>query len=264
MPATCSIRVKLLLTAVVVFAIASIPARAQESEQDIAADGGSQTVLQSIHIPLIKNAPFSLTLATEWSRPMSNGGSFTVVNSRPIKRDRDGRLYEERWLLAPKGSEHQSIISYIQIADPKARTLYNCSVSRHVCDLLPLSSDEAKLLPPSTFKSGPLPSGKGSRLHEDLGAQTFAGLPVHEYRDTTTLDPGVLGNDLPMFIVRQFRYSSELGINLTSMLDNPQSGRQIFTVTEISTTDPDPAYFQIPAGYKVVDHRKPPAPTAGP
>ena len=75
--------------------------------------------------------------------------------------------------------------------------------------------------------------------------------------DTTTLNPGVLGNDLPMSIIREFRYSSELGINLTSTLNNPQSGRQTFTVTEISTSDPDPAFFQVPSGYKIVDHRKP-------
>ncbi len=247
-------RIPLLATAIL-FAMTVTYAYAQENEQSIAADGGSQTLLQSIHVPLIPNAPFSLTLSTEWTRPMANGGTFTVVNTRAIKRDRQGRLYEERWLLAPKGSNGSSRMNYIQIADPTARTLYNCSVFRHVCELLTLSSSEARLIPPSLFKSGPLPGGKGSILHEDLGVQTFAGLPVHGYRDTTTFDPGALGNDLPMAIIREFRYSSELGINLSSMLDNPQSGHQVFTVTAISTTDPDPALFQIPIGYKVVDRR---------
>ena len=46
-----------------------------------------QEVLQSIFVPFLSNAPFSLTLATEWSRPMNNGGTFATVNSRPIKRD---------------------------------------------------------------------------------------------------------------------------------------------------------------------------------
>jgi len=264
MHAARSIQIWSLLIATVVFSMTCLLANAQENEQEIAADGGSQTLLQSIHVPLIKNAPFSLTLATDWARPMANGGSFTVANSRPIKRDRDGRLYEERWLLSPKGSSYASTISYIQIADPTARTLYNCNVPHHVCELLTLSSAETKLLPPSTFKSGPLPNGKGVRVHEDLGEQIYAGLPVHEYRDTTTLEPGVLGNDLPMSIVREFRYSADLGINLTSQLENPQSGRQTFTVTEINTADPDPTFFQIPNGYKVVDHRKPTPQPAGP
>ena len=257
MPALCVLRVKLLLIALIFCMAGLSEGHAQEDEQAIAMDGGSQTILQSIHVPLIKNAPFSLTLATEWARPMTNGGSFTVVNSRPIKRDRDGRLYEERWELIPKGGAFSSSMTYIQIADPALRTLYNCNVRRHLCELLTVSSLESKLLPPSSFQSGPLANGKGTRQHEDLGAQTFAGLPVHEYRDTTVLVPGALGNDLPMSIVRDFRYSAELGINLTSTLTNPQSGHQAFTVTDINTNDPDPAFFQVPSGYKVVDHRKP-------
>lgn len=264
MAAQWSFRTKLLLGSAALLSLGFSSLQAQEDEQAIANDGGSQTTLQSIHVPLIKNAPFTLTLATEWSRPMGNGGTFTVVNSRPIRRDREGRLYEERWLLTPKGSAYASTMSFIQIADPATRTLSNCNVRQRTCELLTLSSAESKLLPPSTFKSGPLPNGKGARVHEDLGAQTFAGVPVHEYRDTTTLDPGVLGNDLPMTIIRDFRYSSELGINLTSVLNNPQSGRQTFTVTDINTSDPDPAYFQVPSGFRIIDHRKGLTPPANP
>jgi hypothetical protein len=50
-------------------------------------------------------------------------------------------------------------------------------------------------------------------------------------------------------------------MNLGSMLDTPRLGRQIFTVTEISTTEPDPSFFQPPQGYQVVDRRKTAAPT---
>lgn len=59
-----------------------------------------------------------------------------------------------------------------------------------------------------------------------------------------------------MTTVREFRFSPELGFNLNSMLDTPQLGRQVFTVTEITTTDPDPKFFLTPEGYRVVDVRK--------
>ena len=107
-----------------------------------------------------------------------------------------------------------------------------------------------------------LKDGKGTRTHEDLGATAYLGVPVHYYRDAITLNPGVMGNDLPMSTIREYRHSDELGFNLTSMLDAPQSGRQIFTVTEISTTEPDPSYFQPPQGYQIVDHRKTAPPAA--
>jgi hypothetical protein len=64
-----------------------------------------------------------------------------------------------------------------------------------------------------------------------------------------------------MSIMSEFRYSSELGINLFSVVDNPQIGRQTFTASDITTSEPDPDLFQPPRGYQVVDHRKP-APAA--
>jgi hypothetical protein len=235
----------------------SYHAHAQNPGTVVQPDGGGQEVLQSIFVPLIPHAPFSLTLTTEWTRPMNNGGTFTVVNSRPIKRDGTGRIYEERWLLAPKGSNIPSTMSWIQIGDPVTHTLYQCNVRQHVCELLTLRDSTNIHYEPSLFKSGLLENGKGTRVHEDLGQQFFAGLSVHGYRDTTTLNPGVLGNDLSMSIMNEFRYSSELGINLFSVVDNPQMGRQTFTASEISTTEPDPALFQPPHGYQIVDHRTP-------
>jgi len=235
-------------------------AQAQDDGSTLVLDGGGQEVLQSIFVPYMPNAPFSLTLETEWSRPSNNGGHFTMVNSRPIKRDSTGRVYMERWLLAPKGSNIRSTMSWIQIADPVAHTLYQCNARTKICDLLTLRDTTNVRFQPDLFKSGPLPGGKGSRTHEDLGWTNAAGVVVHYYRDTTTLNAGVLGNDLPMSTVREYRFSPELGINITSVVDAPQVGRQSFTVTEISTTEPNPSWFQPPQGYHVVDRRKPEAP----
>jgi len=229
-------------------------------EGGVSFDGGGQEILQSIFVPYIANRPFSLTLAAEWSRPMNNGGSFTTVNSRPIKRDSEGRIYQERWLMTPRGSKISSQMAWIQIADPVAHTLLQCNARQKVCELLTLRDTTKLRFDPDQFKSGPLKDIKGqdqgTRTHEDLGAQMFAGLLVHEYKDTTTLNAGVLGNDMPMSTVRQYRFCPELGFNLSSVVDAPQIGRQSFTVTEISATEPDPSFFQPPAGYKVVDHRK--------
>lgn len=70
-------------------------------------DGGAsytrnEELLESIFMPELAHAPFSLTLKTEWSRRMANGGTYTVVNSRPIKRDSQRRIYQERWTYPPR------------------------------------------------------------------------------------------------------------------------------------------------------------------
>jgi hypothetical protein len=206
------------------------------------------------------NAPFSLTLQTEWSRPMPNGGTFTATNTRPIKRDISGRIYQERWFLTPKGSRIPPRMSWIQIADPLAHTLYQCNPQTKVCELYTLRDRNALRFNPDSVKSGPLPNNRGTRTHEDLGVSSFAGLPVHEYKDTATINPGEFGNDLPMSTVRHYRYCERLGINLTSDVEAPQIGHESFTVTEINTNQPDPSFFQPPSAYTVVDRR---AGTAG-
>ena len=77
---------------------------------------------------------------------MNNGGTYTVVNSRPLKRDSVGRIYEERWLLSPKGSNIPSQMSWIQIGDPVTHTLYQCNVrakGMRAIDAAAPSSDRA-------------------------------------------------------------------------------------------------------------------------
>ncbi len=244
LPHTCSFRLLIFAAAV----IALLPCAAAQEDGGVSYDNRGQELLESVFVPSTAHAPFSLTLATEWSRPMSNGGTYTIVNTRPIKRDAEGRIYEERWLLAPKGTRIQSRMSWIQIADPVAQTLLECNVREHVCELEDWRFGALPPAKPENVKSGPLASGRGTHTHEDLGSQFFAGLPVHAYRETTTLNPGVMGNDRPMTTVREVRFSPELGFNLNSMLDTPQLGRQVFTVTEITTTDPDPKFFLTPRG----------------
>ncbi len=229
---------------------------AQEDGGFTATDGGGGGVLESIYVPNFPNAPFTLTLHTEWIQTLRNGGTFTTVNARPIMRDGAGRIYQERWLLTPKGTDIRSQMTTIQIDDPVAHKFYNCFVRQKVCELQTAFMGLAHY-DPNRLQSGPLKSGKGVFLHEDLGAASAAGMLVHNYRDTVTLNTGVLGNDAPMATVREFSYSSELGFNLASSLDSAQVGHQVFTVTDLTTNEPDARFFQPPEGYKIIDRRKP-------
>lgn len=103
----------------------------------VTRDGGTDEVLQSLNIPPIAKAPFSFMLETEWIRPLAEGGTWTLTNRRRIARDSSGRVYQERWLLAPKGSKIKSRMSYIQIADPVNHTAMTCSARNHKCIIEP-------------------------------------------------------------------------------------------------------------------------------
>ena len=108
------------------------------AQQPAPADGGSSEVLQSIFIPPLANAPFTLTLATEWVKPLgADGNTITVVNERRIARDHAGRVYQERVLLMPQNMaanmKGKWIVNLRQIADPALHTNLNCFTATKVC-----------------------------------------------------------------------------------------------------------------------------------
>lgn len=225
-------------------------------------DGGVDQVLQSVYIPPIPNAPFTAIIHTQWIRPLLDGGTYTVVNQRQVARDRQGRIYEERWLLVPKDGKFKPRMNVIQIGDPVAHTLYNCFLleTPHRCVLDTYTESPTANYQPPVAQTGALANGDGFQTHEDLGVQTIAGIDVHGMRDTLTYNQGVIGNDRPFDRMREFWFASSLGINLKSELTSPDFGKEIFTLTDVSTSDPEPKLFQIPDGFEVVDRRRPAAP----
>ena len=233
----------------------SLPAHPAQPTQD----GGVREVLESIVIPPIPHAPFTATLATEATKYAADGATMTFVNERHIARDGQGRIYEERWLLVPKGGNVKSSMNWIQLADPKQRTLYNCSPIRHICDLLvyePASDLSAATVHPGSSRS--LPKGDGNVAWEELGNRNIVGIDTEGFRETTTINAGTMGNDQPLTSLSEYWHSPQLGINLLSIRSSPFFGRQSFTITELTAAEPDPQLFELPAGYKVNDQRKNP------
>jgi len=57
-------------------------------------------------------------------------------------------------------------------------------------------------------------------------------------------------------VENEFWWSPQLGLNLSSIKNDPRIGKQTFTVTEVVQGDPDPSLFQLPAGFEVVDRRQ--------
>jgi hypothetical protein len=246
---------QLLLFTLIASAMASTAiAQAPPKEPIIRVpDGGTSGRMESIFIPPKAGAPFSFTLATEWSRPMNNGGSFTLTNERHIVRDSKGRIYQERWILVPKGGKTKSWMDIFQITDPEKHTWYNCSTAKKECNLFRYDLTTHDNFQPPIGTTGPLADGTGFRQHEDLGMGSVEGQETHGYRETTTLNPGTMGNDRQMVATREFWYSTHLAVNLISIVDEPMTGKQVFTAKEITTAEPDPSFFEVPADYKIID-----------
>lgn len=219
-------------------------------------DGGTRGVLESIVITPMANAPFTLTLQTEWVQALADGGTITVVNERRIARDGNGRIYEERWLLVPKNGTVKSRMTTIQIADPSSHTLYNCFLDGpHVCTLVGYSATTSTVFNFDGSPPGPLPNGAGYATRESLGNQMIAGVDTVGTRESVVYNPGVFGNDQKLTVSREYWYAAQLGINLLSKRSDPRFGTQTFTVTSVDLSEPAPELFNLPDGFKVVDHR---------
>jgi hypothetical protein len=242
---------------------AQIPAPPGPGQQYYVEDGGAEGgVLESILIPPKLNAPFTLSLQTEWVRSLSDGGTITTANQRRIARDAEGRVYQERWILVPKGGDVESRMTTIQISDPDNHTLYNCFMldPKKVCELSTFTPSPNAIFNFQGPPTGQLPNGIGEALHEDLGTQLIDGVETIGSRDTVIYNPGIFGNDQKLTIEREFWYSPELGFNLLSKRSDPRIGTQTFTAGDLILSEPDPKLFDLPEGFTIVDRRQPAPP----
>src|SRR5208283_5857943 len=120
----------------------------------------------------------------------------------------------------------------------------NCLTVAKVCEVRPYPLSTQDSYEPAIRTSGPLPNGRGYRQDEDLGLGNTLGEDTHGYRETITINAGVMGNDRPFVSSREFWYSSRLSIDLISTVDDPQTGKQVFTVKDLSTSEPEPSLFE--------------------
>ncbi len=210
-----------------------------------APDGTTFERLQSINVPSRPNAPFSATVNTEWTRIFEDGSSRTLKNRRLIARDAVGRVFQQRTFLAPDGDPGQSRITQIEISDPQQHTVASCDPQGQVCRLNFYRGVGAEVATSSA------PNVKS----ENLGTIAMNGVEVVGTRETQTLNQRVVGTDRPLVITKEFWYSAQLGLNIITKRNDPRSGSEVFTVTDIITGDPDPSLFVLPKTARLIDLR---------
>jgi hypothetical protein len=218
-----------------------------------APDGDSFERLINILIPAISHAPFTSVVTAEWTKTLEDGSTVTRTNHRVVVRDGAGRIFQERRTLVPKDGQTEPEIFRTEISDPALHTKYFCRPDDHVCILRDYGSPPAEL----TEASGVAPGGKMELTREDLGKSNISGVDVVGTRETRIIAAGVIGNDRPIAITKEFWYSPQLGLNVMVKRTDPRVGVQTFTVTEVGLAEPDPKYFKLPAGYTVKDMREP-------
>lgn len=242
----------LSLAAFAIVLVSSLAVRAQEDGVH-APSGGTRMSVESIAVPPLPNAPFTATVSTTWIRILDDSNTMTVQNQRTIARDNIGRIFQERRNLYPAGDPRGKTIRQLEYSDPRTGVIYYCKPDERVCethDYFP------RLAPARAVPAGPRNGGAGFLTRTALGNDNMGGVDVVGTRETTTINAGVAGNDSAISIVKEFWFSSQLGINVVEKRQDPRIGTQTFTVSDISLGEPDARLFDMPSDYRVVDLRK--------
>jgi hypothetical protein len=243
-----------LLLASAVLALNCPSLFSQEAENaGHAPDGDSFDRLINITIPPVQHAPFSSVVTAEWTKTLEDGTTMTRVNHRIVVRDGNGRIFQERRMLVPKDGQAEPELMRTELSDPAQHTKYFCRPQDQVCTLRDYDGPPAEI----AETAGSADGGKTVLTREDLGKSLVSGVEVIGTRETRLIAAGVIGNDRPLTVTKEFWYSPQLGLNMMVKRSDPRIGTQTFTVTEVGLTEPDPKYFKLPAGYRVMDAREP-------
>lgn len=212
-------------------------------------DGGASTHVPGVQLLAIPGAPFSGIDTIEWTRKLEDGSTITTHTTAKLARDSRGRMYRENHHFVPL--DQKSPLYQIHIYDPVSRSQIYCSTQGFKCVITDYK--------PQTFfetrNAGTFADGTRSMVRESLGSKTIEGLYVTGTQETTTINPGVAGNDQALVSTREFWYSQELQTNLEVTRIDPREGKQVIRLNDVSVGEPDAHLFEIPIGYTVRDVR---------
>jgi hypothetical protein len=185
---------------------------------------------QGVFVTPIPNVPLMAVVNTQSSRILANGTTLNQKTLSAIARDDHGRIFNEKRALIPVSETATPPILVIHIYDPQTRKNTFIEVGS-----IPL-----------TGRSPASPYVK----EEDLGTRRMEGVDVHGIRDTQTI-PAEAAGGKDTTVVDEYWYSEDLRLNMLVIHKDPRTGEQTTTVTQVTRSEPDPAIFEIPEGYKV-------------
>jgi hypothetical protein len=215
----------------------------------IAAVPSAQAQNPDIFVTPIPANPFTGTVNVERSFVQKDGQITTLKTAREIGRDSRGRIFNEMRTLVPASSNQSPEIVGVHIYDPETRVTIMVNDLQHTFRKGTVNRPP-EAVPPSflSASSGPntLPQNQFTR-EEDLGNKVIEGLAVHGVRQSQTIPSESGGKGV--VITDEYWYSEDLRINLVLKHNDPRTGGVAMTVTGIKRSEPDPARFEIPAGY---------------
>lgn len=213
---------------------------------------GVQTHIPGVFVTPVGGAPFSGTVEILSRQSMPDGSIYTRRTINHIARNSAGVIYNERRKLVPPEFQSEPIILSFHIYDPSTRLSTFLDPQTHLGRQMVLPTPPQA--PANSTPATAVAHSKGETLTEkDLGVETVAGIPLHGTRKLRTVPATLSGTGREVTVTDDYWYSKELKVYLVLKHNDPRTGEQIVGIVKVDRHEPDPATFQIPPNYKIVD-----------
>lgn len=215
---------------------------------------------------VVKGAPYSAEAITESVQVLGDGNRIHHRTSVLVFRDSEGRVSRQ------DVDTHQTVIM-----DPVANASFVIDSEKQRAYQRPLAvavkwdADKARMEMLSTklaemkranLEGLPKPGTDNSSRTESLGQRMIDGLNVEGTRTTTVIPAEAIGNERPIEITSERWFSPDLKIELMTERNDPRSSDVTYRLTNVRRGEPDPAVFQVPAGFTVESSPVPKKPAA--
>jgi hypothetical protein len=187
--------------------------------------------------------PQPYTLKQEITRVQTLVGGTTIktVEDVVLARDAEGRTYRETIQTS-----NSDVTRVFQIFDYPTQTRYSWNDGpSKVVNVYRFHPSPQPYVPPAPGRYYPTHS-------DSLPPQTIDGFYASGNRFTRTIPAGYEGNDHDLTTTSETWNSTELGLLLRLVSDDPRAGKTTTETSDIQRTA-DPALFQPPAGYQLKD-----------
>ena len=213
---------------------------------------------------VVTGAPYSAEVTQEHTQPVAGGNPIHRTTTNKIYRDSQGRTRRELTLpaIGPYASSGTPL-QVVFINDPVSRTSYVLDPAKMTARKFTVperKGGENGPRPPADDFNGPNPRGDRKPdpnvTKTTLTSAAPAGCPTGTAQGTQitrTIPAGSIGNDQPIQIVNRRWFCPALSIDLKTETIDPLRGNSSMTVAVTSTNEPAASFFELPAGYTVVD-----------
>jgi hypothetical protein len=195
---------------------------------------------------VVKGAPYTADVTTEFTQVLGDGNRIHQVTSERRYRDSEGRTRRET-SLAGLSSPGDAGVPLAFVDDPVAGASFVLDLTKRSFTKMPWRQ------PPPNGPAGRNQQQRPANPNlktESLGRQTINGLLADGTRTTQTIPAGQVGNSLPIQVVSERWYSSELQAVILQKRSDPRSGESVMQWANIIRAEPPSTLFVVPADFQ--------------